>query len=176
MEPTQRRCKMAVRSEARGVVYIHSAPAAICPHAEWALSSVLGDRVTLVWTTQPASPGQMRADVSWTGEAGTGSRLAAALKAWPMLRFEITEEPSAGCDGERICHLPGRGIWRAATSANGDVMVGEDRIRALLSRGYGAEKLSHELNQLLGAELDAELEPYRRAGDGTPVTWLHQVV
>ena len=167
---------MAIRSQARGVVYIHSAPAAICPHAEWAVASVLGDRVPLSWTAQPASPGQLRADTSWTGEPGTGSRLAAALKAWSMLRFEVTEEPSVNSDGERICHLPGRGIWRASTSANGDIMIGEDRIRALLSHGYGAEKLTHELNQLLGADVDAELEPYRRAGDGTPVTWLHQVV
>lgn len=166
---------VAAQSMARGVVYVHSAPAAICPHAEWAVSSVLGDRVTLTWTQQPASPGQLRADVSWTGAAGTAARLAGALKAWPMLRFEVTEEPSPGCDGERICHLPGRGIWRATTSANGDIVVGEDRIRALLEHGYGAEKLGHELNQLLGADVDAELEPYRRAGDGTPVTWLHQV-
>ncbi|WP_246233125.1 DUF3145 domain-containing protein [Nakamurella aerolata] len=159
----------------RGVVYVHSAPAAICPHAEWALSSVLGDRVALHWTPQAAAPGQLRTDLSWTGAPGTGGQLANALKAWPMLRFEVTEEPSAGSDGERICHLPGRGIWRATTSANGDVMVGEDRIRALLEHGYGAEKLAHELQQLLGADIDAELEPYRRAGDGTQVTWLHQV-
>jgi hypothetical protein len=167
---------MAGQSLARGVVYIHSAPAAICPHAEWAISSVLGSRVSLTWTDQPAAPSQLRSEVSWSGEVGTGSRLAAALRAWPMLRFEITEEASPGADGERICHLPGRAIWRATTAANGDIVVGEDRIRALLSHGYGAEKLTHELNQLLGADVDAELEPYRRAGDGAPVTWLHQVV
>ncbi|MDQ6656863.1 MAG: DUF3145 domain-containing protein [Actinomycetota bacterium] len=165
-----------VRAQARGVVYIHSAPAAICPHAEWAVSSVLGDRVSLSWSAQPAGPGSLRADLSWTGEAGTAGKLANALKAWPMLRFEVTEEPSVNSDGERICHLPGRGVWRATTSANGDIMIGEDRIRALLGQGYGAEKLTHELNQLLGADVDAELEPYRRAGDGTPVSWLHRVV
>ncbi|MEJ7650503.1 MAG: DUF3145 domain-containing protein [Nakamurella sp.] len=159
----------------RGVVFVHAAPAAICPHAEWAISSVLGGRASLQWTPQPAAPGQLRADLSWTGEPGTGSRIAAALKTWPMLRFEVTEDPSDGCDGERICHLPGRGIWRATTGASGDVVVPEDRLRSLLGHGYGAEKLAHELNQLLGADVDAELEPYRRAGDGSPITWLHQV-
>lgn len=159
----------------RGVVYIHSAPAAICPHAEWALSSVLGERVSLSWTSQPAAPGQLRADVSWRGEAGTAGRLAAALKVWPMVRFEITEDPSPGVDGERICHIPGKGVWRATMSANGDVLVSEDRIRALLEHGYAAEKLAHELQHILGADVDADLEPFRRAGEGTPVNWLHQV-
>lgn len=166
---------VAVRTGTQGVVYVHSAPAAICPHAEWAVSSVLGGRASLQWTPQPASPGLLRADLSWSGDPGTGSRLANALKAWPMLRFEVTEDPSEGSDGERICHLPGRGVWRATTSANGDIVIPEDRLRALLAHGYAAEKLSHELHQLLGADIDAELEPYRRAGDGSPVTWLHQV-
>ncbi len=29
---------------------------------------------------------------------------------------------------------------------------------------------------ILGTAWDAELEPFRRAGDGVPVRWLHQVV
>ena len=29
--------------------------------------------------------------------------------------------------------------------------------------------------ELVGADIDAELEPYRSAGDGSEVTWLHQV-
>ena len=36
--------------------------------------------------------------------------------------------------------------------------------------------LSHELDRLLGSAWDDELEPYRHAGAGTSVTWLHQVV
>ncbi len=159
----------------RGVVFVHSAPAAICPHVEWAISSVTGGRVSLSWTAQPAAPGSLRADVSWAGRPGTGGRLANALKAWPMLRFEVTEEPSAGVDGERICHVPGRGVWRAAISANGDVMVGEDQLRLLITSATNLDAAQHRLAELLGTHIDAELEPYRRAGDGTAVTWLHQV-
>lgn len=159
----------------RGVVYVHSAPAAICPHVEWAIAGVTGGRVTLSWTAQPASPGSLRADASWSGPAGTAGKLAKALKAWPMLRFEVTEEPSPGVDGERICHVPGRGIWRAATSANGDVMLGEDQVRSVLAGATSLEAVHHKLADLLGASIDAELEPYRRAGEGTAVTWLHQV-
>ena len=42
-----------------------------------------------------------------------------------MLRFEVTEEPSPGCDGERICYLPGRGLFRSSVSANGDIVVAD---------------------------------------------------
>ncbi len=159
----------------RGVVYVHSAPAAICPHVEWAISGVLGDRVSLSWTAQPASAGVLRADLGWTGKPGTAGRIANALKAWPMLRFEVTEDPSPGSDGERICHLPGRGIWRAQMSANGDLVVGEDQLRSVMAAATSLEALRHKLDDLLGESIDAELEPYRRAGDGTVVTWLHHV-
>ena len=143
----------------RGVIYVHSAPAAICPHVEWAISGVLGTRVSL----------------AWTGETGTGSKLAAALKNWSMVRFEITEEASSGVDGQRYCHVPGRGIWHATMSANGDVLVGEDQLRALAARATSLDGLQHALAQAIGIDVDAELESFRRAGEGSPVTWLHQV-
>lgn len=159
----------------RGVIFVHSAPAAVCPHVEWAISGVIGDRVSLSWTPQPALPGSLRAEISWRGEAGTGGRLASALRAWPMIRFEITEDPSSGTDGERICHVPGRALWRSAISANGDVMVGEDQLRAILAQSGTLDGLRHALFGAIGAEVDAELESFRSAGEGTAVTWLHQV-
>lgn len=159
----------------QGVVYVHAAPAPLCPHVEWAISGVVGSRVSLSWTAQPAAPGMLRADIAWRGPVGTAGALAKALTAWPMLRFEITEQPSDGVDGERICQVPGRKIWRASTSANGDLVVGEDRLRALLTGASSVDVVQHRLNELLGTDIDAELEPFRRAGDGTAVTWLHQV-
>lgn len=159
----------------RGVVYVHSALPAICPHVEWALAGVLGTRVSLSWTAQPAAPGQLRAEAAWEGQRGTGAKLAAALRSWAMLRFEVTEDPSLGQDGERICHLPGRGLWRAKTAANGDLMIGEDQIRSLMAQHPGAEALRHALAQALGTDIDAELEAFRSAGEGSAITWLHQV-
>ena len=53
-------------------------------------------------------------------------------------------------------------------------MIGEDRLRALLAEGPAAQ-LPARLNELLGSEWDEALEPFRWAGDGSPVTWLHQV-
>jgi hypothetical protein len=158
----------------RGVVFVHSSPTAVCPHVEWAISGVLGNRVVLQWTAQPAVPGQLRAECTWTGPAGTGGALAGALRAWSMLRFEVTEEPSTGVDGERFCHVPQLGLWRGRTSANGDIVVGEDQLRALLL-DLPAAQVPGRVRELLGTAWDEALEPFRFAGDGAPVTWLHQV-
>lgn len=51
----------------RGVLYIHSAPRALCPHVEWAVAGVLGVRISLDWIRQPAAPGHWRAELSWQG-------------------------------------------------------------------------------------------------------------
>ena len=56
----------------RGVLFVHSAPRALCPHIEWAAAEVLGARIHLDWTEQAAAPGMMRAETSWVGQVGTG--------------------------------------------------------------------------------------------------------
>ena len=166
---------MSTRGSTRGVVYVHSSPSAVCPHVEWAISGTVGGRVDLEWTAQPAAPGQLRAECDWRGPVGTASKLVAALHAWPMLRFEVTEDPSPGVDGVRYCYVPGLGMWQANTSANGDVVVGEDQLRSLVADNRAGDQLAHKLDELLGSTWDEALEPFRRAGDGAPVTWLHRV-
>ena len=162
----------------RGVVYVHSAPPALCPHVEWAVGGVLGVRVTLDWTPQPAAPGTVRAELSWQADAGTGARLASALRDWMHLRFEVTEEPSAGAEGERWSSTPTLGLFHATTGVHGDILVREDRLRAALARAGSdpATDVLAELQALLGKSWDDELETFRYAGDGAPVRWLHQVV
>ncbi len=160
---------------ARGVLYVHSCPPAVCPHVEWAVARVLGVSVHLSWSAQPADSSTLRTECQWTGKVGTAGSLATALRAWPMARFEVTEEPSPGVDGERIVHAPSRGVHRSAMSANGDILVSEDRLRSLLANTAGPAALAHGIEKLLGTEWDEELEPYRHAGEGAPVTWLHQV-
>jgi hypothetical protein len=159
----------------RGVLYVHACPAALVPHVEWAVGSELGTRVSLSWTDQPSAPGQLRAEATWQGPGGTAGRLAAALRGWSTIRYEVTEEASPGFDGERWSVTPTLGVFRSATSANGDLLVSEERLRTLLATASGPA-LSHGLDQLLGAAWDDELEPYRTAGDGATVSWLHQVV
>jgi hypothetical protein len=159
-----------------GVVFMHCCPSAIAPHVEWAIAGVLGRPVRLSWTAQPVAPSHLRAEADWTGPIGTAARIAAALRAWPMIVFEVTEDGTSVSDGERLAYVPGRGFHRSAVSANGDVVVGEERLRGLASRARSADDYAHGLAELLGSAWDAELEPYRHAGDGAPVTLLHQVV
>ncbi|GHF88849.1 hypothetical protein GCM10017566_73230 [Amycolatopsis bartoniae] len=92
-----------------------------------------------------------------------------------MLRFEVTEDPSPGVDGERYCYAPGLGLWHGRTSANGDIVVGEDQLRALVSQARAGEAFAHRVDELLATNWDEALEPFRHAGDGAPVTWLHRV-
>jgi hypothetical protein len=159
----------------RGTVFVHSCPPAIAPHVEWALAGVLDQPVRLQWIAQPAAPAQLRAEATWTGPVGTAAEIAKALRKWPMLVFELTEDGTALSDGERLAYVPGRGFHRSTVSVNGDVVVGEERLRGLLSRARTADDLRHGLDELLGSVWDAELEPYRHAGDGAPVSLLHQV-
>lgn len=157
-----------------GVVYIHSSPAALCPHVEWALAGVLDAAPGLTWTSQPAAAGSLRAETEWAGPVGSGARLAAALREWPLLRFEVTEDPSEGVDGERFSHVPGLGMWHGNTSASGDIVLGEQRLRAILANG--PRNLAADLERALGAAWDAELEEFRGGGDGAEITWLNRHV
>lgn len=154
----------------RGVLYVHSAAPAVSPHVEWAVAGVLGMPVRFDWLPQPASPATVRAEAAWAGDAGCAGRLASVLLGWP-LRFEVTEDPSPGCDGERYAFSPTLGLYHALTSANGDLVVPENRLRQLLAEGDVAGGIA----RLLGEPWDDELEPFRHAGDGAPVRWLHQV-
>ncbi len=164
-----------------GVVYIHSSPAALCPHIEWTLSASLKAPAKLRWTAQPAASGQLRAITDWVGPVGTAARIAHALRAWPVLRFEVTEDPSEGVDGERFSFVPGLGLWSGPTSASGDVMVGEMRLRAIVraarERGRHTDaEIAADIDYALGTAWDDELEPYRSGGEGAEVTWLRRDV
>ncbi|WP_216897185.1 DUF3145 domain-containing protein [Nocardia alni] len=164
-----------------GVVYIHASPAALCPHIEWTLSSTLKSPAQLRWTAQPVDSGQLRATTDWVGPVGTGSKLANALRAWPVLRFEITEDPSEGVDGERYSFVPGLGLWCGAMSANGDVMVGEMRLREIVrsarERGrHTPADIAAEIDRALGTAWDDDLEAYRSGSEGAEITWLRRDV
>ena len=167
----------APRPTTRGVVFVHSAPAALCPHVEWAVAGVLGQPAAFAWTPQPAQSGSYRSELSWSAEPGTGASLASALRGWTHLRFEVTEEPSPGAEGARYSATPTLGLFHAVMGLHGDLMVPEDRLRAaVLDAGRGGAPLDDAIAQLLGKAWDDELEPFRHAGDGAPVRWLHHVV
>lgn len=158
----------------QGVLQVHSAPPALCPHIEWAVAGIVGMPVTLGWSGQPAAPGTLRAELDYKSGPGTAGAIASALSGWNRLRFEVTEEASPGCDSVRYCYTPDLGTFSAVTGANGDIMVGEDRLRAVMSLcASTSSPLEAELSRLLGTAWDNELEPFRRAADGAPVRWLN---
>ena len=164
-------------TQARGMILIHSASAALCPHVEWALGSALGRRIELDWTAQPAETGARRAEHSWDGAVGTGAILASALAQIAKLRFEITEEPTPGTDGQRYSYTPTLGAFTAVTGIHGDILVPEDRLRhALANDALGSEPVQHALERLLGVPWDEELDVFRHATEDAPLRWLHQVV
>jgi hypothetical protein len=187
----------------RGVLQVHCAPPALCPHIEWAVAGVVGVPVSLSWVDQPASPGTLRAELQWQGRPGTSAAIASALAGWNMVRFEVAEEASSGCDAVRYSHTPALGTFCAVMGANGDVLIPEGRLRAAMALAASAQvatagarqapagelgslrelhgprhpalggSLEAELGLLLGQPWDDELEPFRRAGDGAPVRWLN---
>ena len=73
-------------------------------------------------------------------------------------------------------HTPSLGIFHAQTDVAGNVVVPENRIRAALEEAGGdATLLQEKLDVALGVAWDEELEPFRYAGSGAPVRWLHRV-
>jgi hypothetical protein len=184
----------------RGVLQIHSAPPALSPHIEWAVAGIFGVPVKLHWVEQPAAPGSVRTGLDWEGRPGLSGEITSALAQWNLLRFEITEDASPGCDALRYSFTPSLGTFMATVSANGDIMISENRLRAVMTLAsagrdgdsvtspgrvgeivelHGARhpalggSLEEELSLLLGEPWDAELEPFRHASAGAPVRWLH---
>lgn len=165
------------RNATRGVLYVHSAPSALCPHIEWAVAGVLNHAVNLDWTSQPAQAGQYRAELSWAADAGAAAAITSALRGWDHVRFEITEEGTSSTEGARYSYTPDLGVFHAVTGLHGDLMIPEDRLKAaMVKAALGQSTLELEMDLLLGRPWDDELEPFRHAGDGAPVRWLHQVV
>ena len=169
--------RTATRAQTRGVLYVHSAPSALCPHIEWAVGGVLGNAVNLEWTPQSAQAGTYRSEFSWSGENGTAAAITSALRGWNHLRFEVTEEPTTSTEGSRFSYTPALGVFHAVTGLHGDIMIPEDRLKAAVVKAtLGDTTLVAEIDKLLGKPWDDELETFRHAGDGAPVRWLHQVV
>jgi len=164
-------------STTRGVLYIHSAPSAVCPHIEWAVGGVFGVPVRLDWIPQPIERACYRTEYSWSGSTGTAARLSSALKGWQRVRFEVTEEATSRTEGERYSYTPTLGIFHAVTGIHGDIMIPEDRIKhAIALSSLSGSDVTSALYALLGRDWDEELEPFRCAGDGASVRWLHNVV
>ena len=154
-----------------GVLAVLACPPALCPHLEFAAAAVLKAPVSLGWDAQPAAPGMLHTRLEWFGRAGTAGRLAGRLRGLGVVRFDVVEGPSPGCDPERYSYEPTLGLFRASIGADGGIVVGEGPLQALLERERG-QALAQGVQRLLGTAWDDALEPLRRGGDGAPVTLL----
>ena len=165
----------AASSTARGVLFVHSVPRALAPHIEWAAGRAIDRAVNFEWIDQPVFKGALRTEFVWEGGRGTGAKIASALRGWEHLRYEVTEDAGHGTDGGRWMHTPDLGIYFAQTDTLGNTVIPEDRIRyAMEVAGSNTLELHRELRLALGQAWDDELEPFRHAGDGTSVVWLHR--
>lgn len=170
-------------SHARGVLFVHSCSTAVTPHLEWALARVFATTVDVDWAPQPVAPGTQRAEIVWHGPHGTAARIASALVPFSTVRFEVTEDPVDGREGERYAVTPNLGLFRGTIGAHGDVLVHEERLRSLMvgarAGGDDADAVSdvlEEIDRLIGTPWDDELEPFRMAHEGSTVRVLHEVV
>jgi hypothetical protein len=153
-------------------------PPPLCPHLEFALSAELEQPIGLRWGAQSSAPGDLTATVELPGAPGMAGRVAARLRRLGPVTFEIVEASSVGADAERYSYTPDLGLFRASLAANGDIVVGEGQLRALLLASHddrtAAATLAHGLERLLGTAWDEELEPLRRGGEQAPVSWFRR--
>ena len=88
----------------------------------------------------------------------------------------MTEAAEPGRDGERYSVTPDLGVFRATTGANGDLLVGEDRLRALLATAHRPRSWRSARPRCSAAPGTTSSSRSAEAGEGATVTWLHQVV
>jgi hypothetical protein len=142
-----------------GFLVIHSAPAALRPHIEWGLQSILGDWVELEWKSLPMAEGTFRTSVEFRDRRCVAAKITTALKAWHYLRFEVREESEIG--GEFFRFVPELGLHRSRIDELGSIVISEDLIIQGLKKSFDEESLREEIERLLGTAWEVALEPFR---------------
>ena len=145
-----------------GDLRIYSAPKALLRHIQWSLNQIFGYPVELNWQAQPLAAGTHATELQWRDLQPVASKIAATLKSWHYLRFEVREFSTVGGEGVLYRATPELGLHQAVTSSTGDVMIHENRIQTALDSNKSYESLKQAMNQALGIAWDGELECYRR--------------
>ena len=146
-------------SHVTGFLVIHSAPAALRPHIEWGLQSILGDWVALEWKCQPKAAGTFRTSLEFRDRRGIAAKITTALKAWHYLRFEVREESEIG--GEFFRFVPELGLHRSTINEFGSISVSEELLIQSLKKSFDEDSLREEVERLLGTTWELALEPFR---------------
>ena len=94
--------------------FMHCCPTAARSAWSGRLPGVLERPVRLDWTAAARGPAAAHR-IHLDGRVGTAAQLAAALRPWPMLVFEITQSATSVSDGEWLAYVPGRGFTAASS-------------------------------------------------------------
>lgn len=159
---------------AHGTVFIHSAPAALLPHVEWAIAKMLGSPAGLCWAPQASVAKTFRAELAFSSEPSLVPALASDLLGWGAVRFEIVQDESRGIAGWRWAFTPGLGLFQGQIDSFGSALINEHRLSSILDCG-NLPDAKHQIGLALGKPWDDELESYRTASEDPSVVWLKSV-
>ena len=150
---------MGSHALSRGYLVIHSAPAALTKHVEWAIQNLLGKTAVIDWEPQSLVAGTHKSTLEWRDRLGVGAELASALRGWHYLRFEIREESVT----ENVLYrfTPELGIHRALIDGAGSVLITEHQVMGAMDQDE--DSLRQTLANAMGTAWDLELEQFRRA-------------
>lgn len=152
----------------KGLVFIHQAPRALITHVEWTISGICGNPVAMNWHNLPDPLKGFRSVASWQGPAESGVTLATSFMSLRQISFEVIQQDFLEATGYRWSFTPNLGMFSSAIDEAGNILVGENRIRAIVEEcGSNGLKLQAELRRVLGQSFDDELELYRELIDGS---------
>jgi len=143
-----------------GLVLIHRAPSSLLTHVEWTISGISGNPTRINWIKDESSDSVFRGSVAVDCGLNDGATLASAFMNLKQLSFEVIHQTALA--GARWSFTPSLGMFHCATDEAGNLVVGENQLRASIDKaGSNILKLQAELRKLLGQAWDDELEPYR---------------
>ena len=160
------------RQQVRGFLTIHSTPAALRHHIDWAIQRVLGSWITLNWIQQPLLPATFRTQLEFRHRAGAAAQIASALASWHYLNFEVIENSETG--GELFRFTPELGIHRAVVDLSGGVLVNENQITHILNAAFAEDDIREGFAKIMGTPWESELDRFRRV-DSLEVAHLRAI-
>jgi len=142
------------------LVLIHRAPSSLLTHVEWTISGISGNPSKINWKKDESSDSVFRGSVAFDCGLNDGATLASAFMNLKQISFEVIHQTALA--GARWSFTPSLGMFHCATDEAGNLVVGENQLRASIEKaGSNILKLQAELRKLLGQAWDDELEPYR---------------
>ena len=143
-----------------GMVLIHRAPSSLLTHVEWTISGISDNPTKINWIKDESPDSVFRGSVALDCGLNDGATLASAFMNLKQLSFEVIHQSALA--GARWSFTPSLGMFHCATDEAGNLVVGENQLRASIEKaGSNILKLQAELRKLLGQAWDDELEPYR---------------